>query len=233
LFQTHLSETAQEVETIKDRYGKSPVAHLEGLGVLDERTLCAHGIWLSQAEIKILAEHKVSLSHCPESNMKLGSGVAPISDLIAAGVRIGLGTDGCASNNNLDLFSEMDKTAKLEKVFRNNPLANPAKDVLKMATIGGASVLGLGDETGSLESGKKADIIAVSLNQPHLVPMYDPVSHLVYSANGSDVRHVWVDGKQVVADGVALTIDEAEVISEANRVGGEILAHLNRSGIKV
>jgi 5-methylthioadenosine/S-adenosylhomocysteine deaminase len=233
LFQTHLSETAREVETIKERYGQTPAAYLEGLGILDELTLCAHGVWLSQAEIKTLAENRVSLSHCPESNMKLGSGVAPISDLMAAGVQIGLGTDGCASNNNLDLFSEMDKTAKMEKVFRKNPLANTAEQVLKMATIGGASALGLGRETGSLELGKKADIIALSINQPHLLPMYDPVSHLVYSANGSDVRYVWVDGKQVVADGFALSIDEADVISEAKRVGVEIITRLNRSGIKV
>ena len=165
--------------------------------------------------------------------MKLGSGVAPVSDLLASGMQIGLGTDGCASNNDLDLFSEMDKAAKLEKVFRNNPLATPAEDVLRMATMGGASALGLGRETGSLELGKKADIIAISINQPHLVPMYDPVSHLVYSANAGDVRFVWVDGIQVVADGIACSINEAEVISEAARVGNEIIAHLNGLGIEV
>jgi 5-methylthioadenosine/S-adenosylhomocysteine deaminase len=233
LFQTHLSETTREVQTIWSRHGKSPVSYLEKLGVLDELTLCAHGVWLSPPEIKILAEKGTSLSHCPESNMKLGSGVAPVSGLIASGMRIGLGTDGCAGNDNLDMFSEMDKAAKLEKVFRDNPLASPAEAVLKMATIGGASALGLGSETGSLELGKKADIIAIDINQPHLVPMYDPVSHLVYSATAGDVRFVWVDGIQVLTGGIASTIDEPAVISEARRVGNEIIAHLNRSGIGV
>jgi 5-methylthioadenosine/S-adenosylhomocysteine deaminase len=233
LFQTHLSETAQEVETIRHRYGQSPVEYLEELGILDELTLCAHGVWLSRPEIEMLAKKKTSISLCPESNMKLGSGVAPVSDLEAAGVLVGLGTDGCASNDDLDLFSEMDKAAKLEKVFRNNPLASSAEQVLKMATIGGASALGLGNETGSLELGKKADIIAVCINQPHMVPMYDPVSHLVYSARGSDVRFAWVDGIQVLAHGIACSISEAEVVAEARRVGQKIVAYLKRSGIDV
>jgi 5-methylthioadenosine/S-adenosylhomocysteine deaminase len=231
LFQTHLSETAQEVATIKHRYQQSPVEYLEKIGILDELTLCAHGVWLSHREINILAREKTSLSLCPESNMKLGSGVAPVSELLSSGVQMGLGTDGCASNNNLDLFSEMDKAAKLEKVFRNDPLATPAELVLRMATIGGASALGLGNETGSLELGKKADIIAISINQPHLMPMYDPVSHLVYSANGSDVRFVWVDGIPVVANGTARFLHEADIISEAGRVGKEIFAHWKASGL--
>jgi 5-methylthioadenosine/S-adenosylhomocysteine deaminase len=165
--------------------------------------------------------------------MKLGSGVAPVSDFLKAGIRLGLGTDGCASNNNLDVFSEMDKAAKLEKVFRNDPLATPAERVLRMATAGGASILGLGSETGSLELGKRADIIAVYINQPHLTPMYDPVSHLVYCAKGSDVRFVWVDGINVVANGMACSIDERAVLAEAARVGREIVAHLSALGIAV
>ncbi|MFZ2444781.1 MAG: amidohydrolase [Syntrophobacteraceae bacterium] len=222
LFQTHLSETAGEVEEIVRRYGRRPALHLESLGILDELTLCAHGIWLSQDEIDALAGSGASISHCPESAMKLASGTAPLPALIAAGVKVGLGTDGCASNNDLDLFAEMDTAAKLHKVFENDPLACPAERALRMATAGAAAALGLGAETGSIELGKKADIIAIDCNQPHLLPMYDPVSHVVYSARRSDVRFVWVDGAQVVAGGVVLTADEAAVIAEANRVGREI-----------
>ena len=219
LFQTHLSETSGEVSDIIRRYGRRPAMHLDTLGVLDELTLCAHGIWLSKDEILSIAKSGASVSHCPESAMKLGSGVAPIPDMISSGVKVGLGTDGCSSNNDLDLFSEMGFAAKIHKVFRKDPLACPAEQVLRMATLGGASALGLGNETGSIEPGKKADLIALNLNQPHLTPMYDPVSHIVYAARGSDVRFVWVDGIQIVKDGQVLTVDEAGVMSEAKRMG--------------
>lgn len=219
LFQTHLAETSAETEEISRRYGARPAGHLEALGLLDELTLCAHGIWLSAAEIKVLSTLGTSVSHCPESNMKLASGIAPISRLIAEGVRVGLGTDGCASNNDLDLFSEMNTAAKLHKVFERDPLACPAPVALSMATLWGAAALGLAHLTGSLEVGKKADLIAVDINQPHLAPLYDPISHIVYSARRSDVRHVWVDGEQVVEEGTVLSINEAEVLAEANRLG--------------
>lgn len=160
--------------------------------------------------------------------MKLGSGVAPVPDMISSGVKVGLGTDGCASNNDLDLFSEIDFAAKLHKAFRKDPLACPAEQALRMATLGGASALGLENEIGSIEPGKKADLIALSLNQPHLTPMYDPVSHIVYAARGSDVRFVWVDGRQIVKDGQVLTVDEAEVLCEAKRMGNEILDYCRR-----
>jgi len=222
LFQTHLSETRDEVDEIVKRYGLRPGMHLDALGVLDEATLCAHGIWLSQDEILSIAKSGASISHCPESAMKLGSGVAPVPDMISCGVNVGLGTDGCASNNDLDLFSEIGFAARVHKVFRKDPLACPAEQALRMATLGGASALGLENEIGSIEPGKKADLIALNLNQPHLTPMYDPVSHIVYAARGSDVRFVWVDGRQVVKDGRVLTVDEAEVMSEAKRMGLEI-----------
>ena len=154
--------------------------------------------------------------------MKLGSGVAPVPDMISCGVKVGLGTDGCASNNDLDLFSEMDFAAKVHKVFRKDPLACPAGQVLGMATLGGASALGLANEIGSIEPGKKADLIALSLDQPHLTPIYDPVSHIVYAARGSDVRFVWVDGQQIVKDARVLSVDESQVVSEAKRIGLEI-----------
>lgn len=222
LFQTHLSETFAEVEEIKKRYGLRPGMHLQSLGVLDELTLCAHGTWINDQEIQALAESGASVSNCPESNMKLASGVAPIPALMSAGVKVGLGTDGCASNNNLDLFSEMDTAAKLHKVFTHDPLAFPAEQVLAATTREGASALGLGSEIGSLEPGKKADLIAIDLNQPHLVPLYDPISHLVYSARGSDVAFVWVDGKQVVSGGKVLSVDEAGILAEARRMGEKI-----------
>jgi 5-methylthioadenosine/S-adenosylhomocysteine deaminase len=224
LFQTHLSETAGEVDEIVKRYGQRPGIHLDSLGVLDESTLCAHGIWLSEDEIMAMAKSRASISHCPESAMKLASGLAPIPDMISSGVNVSLGTDGCASNNDLDLFSEMGFAARVHKVFRNDPLACPAEQALRMATLAGASALGLEDEIGSIEPGKKADLIALSLDQPHLTPMYDPVSHIVYAARGSDVRFVWVDGRQVVKDRRVLTVDETEVLLEAKKMGSEILS---------
>lgn len=224
LFQIHLSETSGEVDEILQRYALRPGLHLDALGVLDELTLCAHGIWISKDEIMAIAKSGASISHCPEGAMKLGAGVAPIPDMISCGVRVGLGTDGCASNNNLDLVSEMGFAARVHKVFRKDPLACPAEQALRMATSGGASALGLENEIGSITPGRKADLIALSLNQPHLTPIYDPVSHIVYSARGSDVRFVWVDGRQVVKDGLVDTVDETEVVNEVKRIGEEILS---------
>lgn len=219
LFQTHLSETAGEAEQVEGRFGKRPVHYLMELGVLDNLSLCAHAIWLSEDEIRALAESGAAVANCPESNMKLASGVAPVPALVSAGARVGIGTDGCASNNDLDLFSEMDKAAKLHKVFCLDPLCSPAAQVLASATSGGASAIGLGEETGSLEPGKKADIIAIDLDRPHLVPLYEPVSHLVYSARRSDVKHVWIDGKRLVADGAPLSLNEPDVLAEAGKAG--------------
>lgn len=160
--------------------------------------------------MELLAGRGVKISHNAESNMKLASGVAPIPALLAAGIIIGLGTDGCASNNNLDLFSEMDKAAKLHKVVQRDPTACPAPQVLRMATRDGAAALGWQDQIGSLEVGRKADLVAIDLDQPHLTPLYNPISHLVYAVKGSDVRHVWVNGRQVVQDRRVLTVDECE-----------------------
>ncbi len=228
LFQTHLSETREEVAAIMKEYGLRPAMHLDALGVLDELTLCAHAIWLSADEIRLLANSGASISHCPESAMKLGAGTAPIPDLGSFGVKIGLGTDGCASNNDLDLFSEAGSAARLHKVFRKDALACPAETALRMATTGGACALGLQDEIGSIEPGKKADLVALDLDQPHLTPLYDPVSHIVYAARGSDVRFVWVDGRMVVKDRRLLTVNEAEILSEAKRMGNKISGFKSR-----
>ena len=213
LFQIHLSETAAEADEILQKQGERPAFYLDRLGILDHRTLCAHGVWLEREEIELLASREAKVSHNAESNMKLASGVAPVPQMLAAGIKVGLGTDGCASNNDLDLFSEMDKVAKLHKVIHRDPVVCSAPQILRMATRDGAVALGWEDQIGSLEVGKKADFIAIDLHQPHLTPLYNPISHLVYAVKGSDVRHVWVNGEQVVQDRRVLKVDEARVMA--------------------
>ena len=197
LFQIHVAETCNEMELVRSSQGESSrsvVQYLDDLGILDHHTIMVHCVWLDTTDIGIVNKRKSAVVHCPESNMKLASGIAPLLPVMAAGIRVGLGTDGSASNNNLDLFSEMDMAAKLEKVALDDPCALKAKSVVEMATLGGARVLGLGHRIGSLAVGKQADIIAINLRQPHLVPLYDPYSTLVYNARGSDVVLVMVAG---------------------------------------
>ena len=219
----HLAETKSEIEEVSKKYGKSPVNHMESLGLLSPSLIACHCVWLTEAEIDLLARRGVKVVHNPESNMKLASGVAPVPELLARGVTVGLGTDGCASNNNLDLFQEMDSAAKLHKVHRLDPTVMPSSVVLEMATLGGARVLGLEKEIGSLEVGKKADIIVLDLNRPHLQPVYNIVSQLVYSAVGADVRDVIIDGKLVMHDRKLLTLDEETVLQKAQEIKGKIL----------
>jgi 5-methylthioadenosine/S-adenosylhomocysteine deaminase len=211
----HLAETRSEVEEISQKYGQRPVNHMESLGLLSPSLIACHCVWLTEAEMDLLARRGVKVVHNPESNMKLASGVAPIPELLAKGVTVGLGTDGCASNNNLDLFQEMDSAAKLHKVHRLDPTVMPSDVVLHMATLGGAKVLGLDKEIGSLEVGKKADIIILDLNRPHLQPIYNITSHLVYSATGADVRDVIIDGQLIMQDRKLLTLDENEILRKA------------------
>lgn len=222
LFQIHVSETKAEVNDIFRKYGCRPIHYLNKLGVLDEKTLCAHAVWVDELEMAVLAEKRVGVSHNLESNMKLGSGVAPVPEMIRMGVFPGIGTDGCASNNDLDLFSEMDRVAKVHKAILKDPLVCPAREVLSMATRWGAVALGWEDEIGSLEAGKKADLVAIDLNKPHLIPLYDPVSHLVYTVKGSDVRHVWVGGERLVADGELVRINPEEVANRVNAIARKI-----------
>jgi len=219
---THLSETQSEVEEVLKKYGRRPVDHLENLGLLSSPLIACHCVWLTEREIDLFAQRRVRVVHNPESNMKLASGVAPIPDLLARGVIVGLGTDGCASNNNLDLFQEMDTAAKLHKVNRLDPMVMPAPTVLEMATMGGARVMGMEREIGSLEVGKKADVIVLELNRPHLQPVHNLVSHLVYSATGSDVRDVIIDGKVVMKNRKLLTLDEEEILAKAGEWGKKI-----------
>jgi 5-methylthioadenosine/S-adenosylhomocysteine deaminase len=221
---THLSETRTEVEEVIKKYGQRPVDHLENIGLLSSPLIACHCVWLSEAEMDLLARRGVRVVHNPESNMKLASGVAPVPDLLARGVTVGLGTDGCASNNNLDLFQEMDSAAKLHKVHRLDPTVMPSQTVLEMATLGGARVLGMEKEIGSLEAGKKADVIVLELNRPHLQPVYNPVSHLVYCATGADVRDVIIDGKMVMEKRKLLTLDEEKILAKAGEWSRRISA---------
>ncbi|MBW1647258.1 MAG: amidohydrolase [Deltaproteobacteria bacterium] len=211
----HLAETDGETRQIQERYGLRPVAHLDRLGLLHANLIADHAVWLTADEIALMAQRGVRVAHCVESNMKLASGVAPLPELLAAGVTVGLGTDGCASNNDLDLFGEMDTVAKLHKVQRLDPTVMDAATVLRLATIEGARVLGLAHRIGSLETGKRADLIVVDTRQPHLTPLYNPVSHLVYAARSADVRHTVIDGRLVMRDRRLLTIDLASLLDQA------------------
>jgi 5-methylthioadenosine/S-adenosylhomocysteine deaminase len=218
----HLSETRSEVKQIQDRYGTTPVGHLAALGLLAPNLVACHAVVLTEEDIALLKAHEVKVSHNPESNMKLASGVSPVPDILAAGICVGLGTDGCASNNNLDLFTEMDMAAKLHKVQRLDPTVMNAPTVLRMATIDAARVLGLSDRVGSIEPGKQADLIVVDADKPHLTPMYDPVSHLVYAVRGSDIRHSIINGKVVMEDRRLTTLDVEKVLFEARREARKI-----------
>ncbi|MEJ5364812.1 MAG: amidohydrolase [Desulfosoma sp.] len=222
LFQIHVSETRWEVDTIRSQYGLSPVRHLERLGILDTHTLCAHAVWVDDHEIRLLAETGTRIAHNVESNLKLASGISPIPAMLEAGIMVGLGTDGCASNNDLDLFSEMSLTARVHKAVSGNPTVCDARQVLLMATRMGAHAVGWGKETGSLEVGKKADMVALDVEQAHLCPLYDPVSHVVYAARASDVRHVWVDGVPVVRNRVLKTVDVPSLLRQAREAAGFI-----------
>jgi 5-methylthioadenosine/S-adenosylhomocysteine deaminase len=220
----HLAETPREVEDCRARYGASPVAHLHRLGLLTSRLLADHAVVLDQADKELLAASGAGVAHCPESNMKLASGIAPVADLLRLGVPVGLGTDGCASNNNLDLIQEMDTAAKLQKVHYLDPTVLPAPTALGLATRGGARVLGLDREVGALAPGLKGDLIVLDLDQPHLTPLYDPYSHLVYAATGADVQTVLVNGRVVVQDRRLLSFDLDETLARARELAGGLLA---------
>ena len=211
----NVAETLNEVSEIKGKYAKTPIEHLDFLGLLGAHLIAGHCVHLGQSDIKKMAEHGVKVVHNPESNMKLASGIAPVPELIKQGVTVGLGTDGCASNNNLDLFSEMDTAAKLHKVHAMDPSVVDAVTVLRMATIEGAKALGLQDITGSLEIGKKADVIVIDTHKPHLTPMYNAASHLVYAASGNDVTHSVINGQLVMEDRKLLTLDLDEIIARS------------------
>jgi 5-methylthioadenosine/S-adenosylhomocysteine deaminase len=214
----HLAETADESRTSQKQHRMSPTRYLESLGFWGPRTLAAHGVWLSAADIQILARRKVGVSHNPESNMKLASGTAKVPAMRKAGIPVGLGTDGAASNNDLDMFEAMRQAAFLHKLTTGDPRAVPAATALGMATIEGARALHMDDRIGSLEPGKRADLIVVSMSGARQTPMYDPISHLVYVARGDDVTATVVNGRILMRDGRVLSLDEAAVLKESNEM---------------
>lgn len=219
---THMSETLREVEQNAADYGLRPVAHLEKLGMFTRPSLVAHAVHLNDEEIDILARHQVGVSHNPGSNLKLASGIARVTDLLRAGVPVSLGTDGAASNNNLDMFEEMRLAALIHKGVSGDPTAIPAPEAVRMATEYGAKSIFL-DNVGRLAVGMKADFIAIDIDQPHLLPHSDLLSHAVYSASAKDVEHVWVNGQQVVKHGVCQTLDEEMIRRKAQESFEDLL----------
>lgn len=210
-FITHASETRREVADVVQQTGMTPIEYLHDLHLLGPHTLLAHGVHLRADEMQLIADSGASVVHCPTSNLKLGSGMAPVVELREAGVNLALGTDGAASNNDLNMWEEMRLAALLQKGLHNDPRVLPAQQVLEMATLGGARALNLQDQIGSLEVGKRADLIQVSLDAAHLTPVYDPLSHLVYAANAEDVCLTMIQGQVVYQDGKLLTLDEQSI----------------------
>ncbi|RLB13777.1 MAG: S-adenosylhomocysteine deaminase [Deltaproteobacteria bacterium] len=219
---THVAETRAEMEEIQSKYGKTPFAHLDSLGMLGPHLVADHCVHLDHQDMELIINQGVKVIHNPESNMKLASGVAPVPEMIARGITVGLGTDGCASNNNLDLFTEMDTAAKLHKVHNMDTTVMDAVTVFRMATIEGAKALGLDQYVGSLEVGKKADIIILDTCKPHLTPLFNPFSHIVYAARGNDVSHTLINGKIVMENRRVKTFSLPDIFqkveNQANRV---------------
>ncbi len=218
----HVAETKDEIKTADERYHATPVGYLESIGFWAPVTVAAHGVWVTDADIAILAKRHVGVSHNPESNMKLASGAAPVPGYLAAGVRLGLGTDGAASNNDLDMFEAMRQAALLHKLVSGDPRAVPAATALELATIGGARVLGMDQSIGSLEPGKRADLLVVGMRQARQTPLYDPISHLVYVTRGDDVETTIVNGRVLMRDKHVLTLNEADVLREARAMAGNV-----------
>jgi len=226
---THLSETKTENDDIRAKWQASPAQLLDRYGFFEGKTLVAHAVWVDEADRKILRDRGVGVAHCPSSNTKLASGVAPVVAMLAAGLAVGLGTDGPAgSNNDFNLFEEMDLAAKMQKVSTGNPQALPARQALEMATTLGAKALSLDREIGSLEAGKRADLITVSIEQPHAVPMYDVYSQLVYALKGSDVRDVMVNGRLIVRERQSLTLNAGAILAKAGEFRAMISASLRK-----
>jgi 5-methylthioadenosine/S-adenosylhomocysteine deaminase len=221
----HLSETQKERDDSMTKRNLTPTQVLEKLGIFDGRVVVAHGIWQDDSDFKILLRHGVGVAHCPSSNTKLASGVAKVVDMLNLGVAVGLGTDGFAgSNDTADLVKEMDLAAKLQKITREDPTALPAEQALEMATIGGARVLGMQREIGSIEEGKKADLITMSLSESDAYPLYNLYSHIVYSSKSSEVEDVFINGKQVMAERVVSTLNPPEIFRKAEEYGRQVAA---------
>jgi len=220
----HVAETETELGDSKAAHQLTPVAWLDSLGLFRGPTLAAHAVWVTPDDIATLAARHVAVAHNPESNMKLASGAAPVTDMRAAGVMVGLGTDGAASNNDLDMFEAMRQASFLQKLRTRDPRAISAPEAVEMATIDGARALGLGGLIGSLEPGKRADLITVSMASARQTPMYDPLSHLVFVTRGDDVRDVVVNGRVLMRDRRVLTLDAEAVLAEARTWAARVRA---------
>ena len=226
----HLAEVEADKIFLNEKYGLSPVYYAESVGLLGPKTVLVHMVWLARADIDKLAETRTSVSHNPSSNSKLASGVCKVPQMLASGVNVALGCDGGPSNNDYDLVREMKLAAIIHKAVTNNPLIVPAETVLEMATINGARALGLEQEIGSLEAGKKADLVVIDLNRLHTTPSPNPISSLVYAATGAEVDTVVIDGRIVVEHGQLLTMDENEVMEQAHQHAGALY---RRAGIEI
>ena len=223
----HVAETQSEAATAKERGSPTVVSYLDALGFLGPGVVAAHAVWVNDADMTLLRSHGVGVSHNPESNMKLASGIAPVKAYLAANVAIGLGTDGAASNNDLDMFEAMRAASFLQKVATSDPTTVSAKTAVQMATVGGARVLGMEKQIGSLESGKRADIIIVSMSAARQTPMYEPLSHLVYVTRGDDVQTTIVNGKVLMRNRKVLTLDSAAVLKDARTWAVKVRAAVN------
>lgn len=222
----HLAETQTEVQDIEQRYNATPVKHLENLDFLEPRVFAAHVVWPNESEIALMAKRGVGVIHNPDSNLKLASGFAPVPAMVKAGIKVGLGTDGAASNNDLDMWEAIRLTALIHKGKTLDPTTLPAKTVLRMATLGGAEALGLADKIGAIKVGLQADLIQVDLTQAHLTPLYDVISHLVYAAKAEDVDTVIVDGQVLMSKRKLLTVNPEQIRREAIRIGENIKAEI-------
>lgn len=223
LVHMHLSETRNEVKTCINKYDKWPAEHLEALDFLSPDLILSHCIWLTEKEIEALRVHQVKVAHCPISNLKLGSGLAPIYEMSRKGIIVGLGTDSVASNNTLDIFEEMKISALLQKYRYYDTRVVPAQEALDMATINGARCLGIDSRVGSIEKGKLADIIILNLRKPHLYPLHDIISHIVYAANAQDVETTIVNGKIIMKDRDILAIDEDKVLEKSQGIAFDLI----------
>jgi len=226
----HLSEIQEDVRYTKKEFGKMPVEFMDEVGLVGPNVVFVHGVWLTENEWPILARKGANLAHCPSSNMKLSSGIAKVPEMMQAGVNVGIGCDGGPSNNSYDMIREMKTASLLQKVRTMDPLSLSAETVLEMATVNGAKALGIQDQIGSLETGKKADLVIVNMQKPHLTPTFNPVSHLVYAAEGSDVETTIIDGKIVMENRVVKSLNEEKILHDANE---HAIKLLQRAGIDI
>ncbi|MGA3108204.1 MAG: amidohydrolase [Candidatus Bathyarchaeia archaeon] len=219
----HLSEVQEDVRYAKKEFGKMPAEFMNQVGLTGPNVVFAHGVWLTEVEWEILARKGANVAHCPSSNMKLSSGMAKVPEMMHAGVNVGIGCDGGPSNNSYDMIREMKTASLLQKVRTMDPLALSAETVLEMAILNGAKALGLQDQIGSIEPGKKADLVIVNMQKPHLTPTFNPVSHLVYAAEGSDVETTIIDGKIIMENRIVKTLNEEKIIRDANEHASKLL----------